>query len=251
MSKIELKHIDKFYGKNHVLKDLNLTIEDGDFMTLLGPSGCGKTTTLRVVSGLEKPQNGFIYMDGKEIVNAAEAYYAPPSQRNLNLVFQSYALWPHMTVFENVSFGLKIKKIPSAEIEKMVASALERMQIGQYAKRYPTELSGGQQQRVAIARALVRNPPIILADEPTGNLDSATGALVMETFHKLQKRGKTIVLITHDPGIAAEADRAVTIRDGRIHDGAYIPHAPRTLRSAVDSLPRISASANPPKGEMA
>ena len=142
MSKIELKHIDKFYGKNHVLKDLNLTIEDCDFMTLLGPSGCGKTTTLRVVSGLEKPQNGFIYMDGKEIVNAAEAYYAPPSQRNLNLVFQSYALWPHMTVFENVSFGLKIKKIPSAEIEKMVASALERMQIGQYAKRYPTELSG-------------------------------------------------------------------------------------------------------------
>ena len=162
MSKIELKHIDKFYGKNHVLKDLNLTIEDGDFMTLLGPSGCGKTTTLRVVSGLEKPQNGFIYMDGKEIVNAAEAYYAPPSQRNLNLVFQSYALWPHMTVFENVSFGLKIKKIPSAEIEKMVASALERMQIGQYAKRYPTELSGGQQQRVAIARALVNRPKVLL-----------------------------------------------------------------------------------------
>ena len=106
MSKIELVHVDKYYGKNHVLKDLNLTIEDGEFMTLLGPSGCGKTTTLRVVSGLEKPQNGFIYMDGKEIVNAAEAYFAPPSQRNLNLVFQSYALWPHMTVFENVSFGL-------------------------------------------------------------------------------------------------------------------------------------------------
>ena len=113
------------------------------------------------------------------------------------------------------------------------------------------QMSGGQMQRVAIARALVNDPPIILADEPTGNLDSATGALVMETFHKLQKRGKTIVLITHDPGIAAEADRAVTIRDGRIHDGAYIPHAPRTLRSAVDSLPMISASANPPKGVVA
>ena len=111
MSKIELKHIDKYYGKNHVLKDVNLTIEDGDFMTLLGPSGCGKTTTLRVVSGLEKPQNGTIHMDGKEIVNAAEAYYAPPSERGLNLVFQSYALWPHMTVRENIAFGLNIQML--------------------------------------------------------------------------------------------------------------------------------------------
>ena len=137
-SGVVLKEITKIFqqpdtGKDFVAVDhINLNIQDGEMVTLLGPSGCGKTTTLRVVSGLEKPQNGFIYMDGKEIVNAAEAYYAPPSQRNLNLVFQSYALWPHMTVFENVSFGLKIKKIPSAEIEKMVASALERMQIGQY-----------------------------------------------------------------------------------------------------------------------
>ena len=151
MSKIELTHIDKYYGKNHVLKDLNLTIEDGDFMTLLGPSGCGKTTTLRVVSGLEKPQNGIILMDGKEIVNAAEASFAPPSKRNLNLVFQSYALWPHMTVFDNVAFGLRIRKENSETIAKKVASALDRMQIGEFAKRYPTELSGGQQQRVAIA----------------------------------------------------------------------------------------------------
>ena len=172
MSKIELKHIDKFYGKNHVLKDLNLTIEDGDFMTLLGPSGCGKTTTLRVVSGLEKPQNGFIYMDGKEIVNAAEAYYAPPSQRNLNLVFQSYALWPHMTVFDNVAFGLRIRKENSETIAKKVASALDRMQIGEFAKRYPTELSGGQQQRVAIARAIVSEPRLLLLDEPLSNLDA-------------------------------------------------------------------------------
>ena len=123
MSKIELTHIDKYYGKNHVLKDLNLTIEDGDFMTLLGPSGCGKTTTLRVVSGLEKPQNGIILMDGKEIVNAAEASFAPPSKRNLNLVFQSYALWPHMTVFDNVAFGLRIRKENSETIAKKVASS--------------------------------------------------------------------------------------------------------------------------------
>mgnify|MGYP000885172315 FL=1 len=199
MSKIELKHIDKFYGKNHVLKDLNLTIEDGDFMTLLGPSGCGKTTTLRVVSGLEKPQNGFIYMDGKEIVNAAEASFAPPSKRNLNLVFQSYALWPHMTVFENVSFGLKIKKIPSAEIEKMVASALERMQIGQYAKRYPTELSGGQQQRVAIARAIVSEPRLLLLDEPLSNLDAKLRVDMRSELKRLHHdTGSTIIYVTHD-----------------------------------------------------
>ena len=199
MSRIELRHIDKFYGDNHVLRDINLTIEDGDFMTLLGPSGCGKTTTLRVVSGLEKPQHGFIYMDGKEIVNAAEAYFAPPSQRNLNLVFQSYALWPHMTVFENVSFGLKIKKIPSAEIEKMVKSALDRMQIGQYAKRYPTELSGGQQQRVAIARAIVSEPRLLLLDEPLSNLDAKLRVDMRSELKRLHhETGSTIIYVTHD-----------------------------------------------------
>ena len=218
MSKIELKHIDKFYGKNHVLKDLNLTIEDGDFMTLLGPSGCGKTTTLRVVSGLEKPQNGFIYMDGKEIVNAAEASFAPPSKRNLNLVFQSYALWPHMTVFENVSFGLKIKKIPSAEIEKMVASALERMQIGQYAKRYPTELSGGQQQRVAIARAIVSEPRLLLLDEPLSNLDAKLRNQMRAEIIKLRQRiDTTFIYVTHDQTEAMTlGDRIVIMRDGFI-----------------------------------
>ena len=199
MSKIELTHIDKFYGKNHVLKDLNLTIEDGDFMTLLGPSGCGKTTTLRVVSGLEKPQNGNIFMDGKQIVNAAEAYFAPPSQRNLNLVFQSYALWPHMTVFENVAFGLKIRKEPAAEIEKKVASALERMQIGEYAKRYPTELSGGQQQRVAIARAIVSEPRLLLLDEPLSNLDAKLRVDMRAELKRLHhETGTTIIYVTHD-----------------------------------------------------
>ena len=242
MSKIELKHIDKFYGKNHVLKDLNLTIEDGDFMTLLGPSGCGKTTTLRVVSGLEKPQNGFIYMDGKEIVNAAEAYYAPPSQRNLNLVFQSYALWPHMTVFENVSFGLKIKKIPSAEIEKMVASALERMQIGQYAKRYPTELSGGQQQRVAIARALAMRPKVMLFDEPTSALDPEMVNEVLDVMVELAHEGMTMICVTHEMGFARKvADKVVFMADGQILEQStpddFFEH-PKTDR-AKDFLSKI------------
>ena len=199
MSRIELKHIDKFYGTNHVLRDINLVIEDGDFMTLLGPSGCGKTTTLRVVSGLEKPQNGIILMDGKEIVNAAEASFAPPSKRNLNLVFQSYALWPHMTVFDNVAFGLRIRKENSETIAKKVASALDRMQIGEFAKRYPTELSGGQQQRVAIARAIVSEPRLLLLDEPLSNLDAKLRVDMRAELKRLHhETGTTIIYVTHD-----------------------------------------------------
>ena len=199
MSRIELKHIDKFYGSNHVLRDINLTIEDGDFMTLLGPSGCGKTTTLRVVSGLEKPQSGIILMDGKEIVNAAEASFAPPSKRNLNLVFQSYALWPHMTVFDNVAFGLRIRKENSETIAKKVASALDRMQIGEFAKRYPTELSGGQQQRVAIARAIVSEPRLLLLDEPLSNLDAKLRVDMRAELKRLHhETGTTIIYVTHD-----------------------------------------------------
>jgi len=199
MSRIELKNIDKFYGKNHVLKNLNLTIDDGDFMTLLGPSGCGKTTTLRVLSGLESPQNGFIYIDGKEIVNAKEAHYAAPSERNLNLVFQSYALWPHMTVFDNVAFGLRIKKVPDEEIKTRVKGALERMQIGEFEKRYPSELSGGQQQRVAIARAIVSEPKLLLLDEPLSNLDAKLRVDMRSELKRLHhETGTTIVYVTHD-----------------------------------------------------
>ncbi|GHV94685.1 ABC transporter ATP-binding protein [Spirochaetia bacterium] len=199
MSKIELKNIDKFYGSNHVLKGLNLVIEDGEFMTLLGPSGCGKTTTLRVVSGLESPQNGNIFLDGKEIVNAKELFYAPPSKRELNLVFQSYALWPHMTVYKNVAFGLQIKKIPSTEIKRRVENALERMQILQYQDRYPSELSGGQQQRVAIARAIVTVPKILLLDEPLSNLDAKLRIDMRSELKRLhQEMGTTVIYVTHD-----------------------------------------------------
>ena len=199
MSRIELKNIDKYYGKNHILKDLNLVIEDGDFMTLLGPSGCGKTTTLRVVSGLEKPQSGTIHMNGKEMVNAAEAHFEPPAARGLNLVFQSYALWPHMTVFENVAFGLKIKKMDKKTIEQKVGQALERMQIGEYAKRYPNELSGGQQQRVAIARAIVSEPGLLLLDEPLSNLDAKLRVDMRSELKRLHNEtGSTIIYVTHD-----------------------------------------------------
>lgn len=217
MSRIELKHIDKFYGDNHVLRDINLVIEDGDFMTLLGPSGCGKTTTLRVVSGLEKPQNGVMTIDGEEMINADMAYYAEPSKRGLNLVFQSYALWPHMTVKENIAFGLKIQKLPKEEIDKRIRDSLRMMRIEEYIDRYPNELSGGQQQRVAIARALITKPAIILADEPTGNLDSRNGEKVIDLLKTTgEKFNQTIVMITHNQEIAAKADVRIRMEDGKV-----------------------------------
>ncbi|MCQ2443513.1 MAG: ABC transporter ATP-binding protein [Oscillospiraceae bacterium] len=199
MSKIVLEHIDKFYGDNHVLKDINLTIEDGDFMTLLGPSGCGKTTTLRVISGLEKPQNGKMTINDEKVIDADVAFYEEPSKRGLNLVFQSYALWPHMTVFENVAFGLKIKKMPKKEVEEQVMKALDTMRIAQYRDRYPNELSGGQQQRVAIARAIASSPKLLLLDEPLSNLDARLRIDMRAELKRLHKEtGTTIIYVTHD-----------------------------------------------------
>ena len=199
MSRIDLKHIDKIYGDNHVLRDINLVIEDGDFMTLLGPSGCGKTTTLRVVSGLEKPQNGVMTIDGVEMINADLAYYAEPSKRGLNLVFQSYALWPHMTVKENIAFGLKIQKLPKEEIERRIHEALRMMRIEEYIDRYPNELSGGQQQRVAIARAVASNPKLLLLDEPLSNLDARLRVDMRSELQRIHKElGTTIIYVTHD-----------------------------------------------------
>ena len=199
MSRIELININKYYGDNHVLKDLTLTIEDGDFMTLLGPSGCGKTTTLRVISGLERPQGGVMLIDGKEAINAEKAFYLEPSKRGLNLVFQSYALWPHMTVFENIAFGLKIQKLPKAEVTRRVKDALKMMRIDEFEGRYPNELSGGQQQRVAIARAVASNPRLLLLDEPLSNLDARLRIDMRSELLRLHRDlGTTIIYVTHD-----------------------------------------------------
>ena len=199
MSQIVLKNIDKFYGSNHVLKNLNLTVNDGEFMTLLGPSGCGKTTTLRVIAGLEKPQNGTIEMDGHLVVNAKELYFEDPGKRGMNLVFQSYALWPHMTVFQYVAFVLNVQKVPKEETKRRVMDALERMRIEQYADRYPSELSGGQQQRVAIARAIVSQPKVLLLDEPLSNLDAKLRIDMRSEIKRLHhEMGTTIVYVTHD-----------------------------------------------------
>lgn len=218
MACIVLNGINKYYGDVHVLKDLNLTIEDGAFMTLLGPSGCGKTTTLRVISGLENPQEGTIYMGGKEVVNTETLSFVPASDRNLNLVFQSYALWPHMTVFNNVAFGLSIKKLPKEEISERVNAALERLHIKAYAERYPNELSGGQQQRVAIARAIVSEPEILLLDEPLSNLDAKLRIEMRSELKRLHRELKTTVIyVTHDQVEALTMSTKIAIYfEGRI-----------------------------------
>ncbi len=199
MSKIELRNINKYYGDNHVLKDINLTIEDGDFMTLLGPSGCGKTPTLLASSGLEEPQGGIMTIDGMEMINAENAYYAEPGKRGLNLVFQSYALWPHMTVRENIAFGLKVQKLSKHEVSRRVQSALQMMQIEEYIDRYPNELSGGQQQRVAIARAVASEPKLLLLDEPLSNLDARLRIDMRAELQRIHRElGTTVIYVTHD-----------------------------------------------------
>jgi len=233
-----------------VLEDVNLELNKGEFVYLIGKVGSGKTSLLKTIYGELDIQSGEAEVLGYNMTNIKRKHI-PELRRRLGIVFQDFQLLTDRTVHANLSFVLRATGWTNkATIKARIEEVLD--QVGMTGKGYkmPNELSGGEQQRIVIARAILTRPDIILADEPTGNLDSATGALVMETFHKLQKRGKTIVLITHDPGIAAEADRAVTIRDGRIHDGAYIPHAPRTLRSAVDSLPMISDSTIPLKGVM-
>ena len=247
---IKIEQLEKSFGDLHVLKGIDLEVNRGEVVCIIGASGSGKSTLLRCINLLEEADSGHIWFDGQDLMDLKVNLNA--LRQKIGMVFQGFNLFNNKSVLDNCTLApMDVKHIPKTQAEATAIKHLTTVGLADFIHADSRRLSGGQKQRVAIARALVNDPPIILADEPTGNLDSATGALVMETFHKLQKRGKTIVLITHDPGIAAEADRAVTIRDGRIHDGAYIPHAPRTLRSAVDSLPMISASANPPKGVMA
>jgi multiple sugar transport system ATP-binding protein len=199
MSRIVISKVNKYYGDVHVLKDLDLVVEDGDFMTLLGPSGCGKTTTLRVIAGLESPRSGTLTIGGVKAADGEVMFNMPPAKRGVNLVFQSYALWPHMTVFDNVAFGLEIKKTPKARIKEKVGSALDRLHIGDFAGRYPSELSGGQQQRVAIARSIVSEPRVLLLDEPLSNLDAKLRIEMRSELKRLHQELKTtVVYVTHD-----------------------------------------------------
>ena len=210
---LELKNIRKgFSNEEEVLKGISLAIEKGEFITLLGSSGCGKTTTLRIIAGLEMPDAGQVFLDGKDVTALN------PEDRDVNTVFQNYALFPHMNVADNIGYGLRLKKAPRTEIRRRVKEMLELVQLPGYEKRKPSELSGGQKQRVAIARALAAKPAILLADEPTGNLDSTSSRIVIESFENArQNLDATIFMVTHDSFSASFCDRVILLKDGNIY----------------------------------
>ena len=212
MASIELKNIEKSFGTNKVINRFDIKINDGEFIVLVGPSGCGKSTLLRMISGLETVDVGEIYLDNKLINNLI------PSKREIAMVFQSYALYPHMDVFENMAFGLKMEKIPKNEISQKVNNAAATLQIEDLLKRKPKQLSGGQRQRVAIGRAITRNPKVFLFDEPLSNLDAALRSEMRVEISKLHKKLKTnIIYVTHDQIEAMTlADRIVVLNKGII-----------------------------------
>lgn len=207
---VEIKNVNKIYGTNHVVKDLDLKVYEGEFLTLLGSSGCGKTTTLRMVAGFEEPTSGTITVEGEPIDNKE------PFERNVNTVFQSYALFPHMTIFDNVAYGLKMKKVSKPDIKKRVTEMLELVQLGGFEKRYPSQLSGGQKQRVAIARALINKPKVLLLDEPLGALDLKLRKQMQLELKRLQKKlNITFIYVTHDQEEALSmSDRVAIMSDG-------------------------------------
>lgn len=210
---LELKEIKKSFTEGEaVLDNISLEISKGEFITLLGSSGCGKTTTLRIIAGLEQPDAGSVWLDGREVTGLE------PNQRDVNTVFQNYALFPHMNVAENIGYGLKLKKVPKSEIRKKVSQMLELVQLEGYERRKPSELSGGQKQRVAIARALVNNPKVLLLDEPLGALDlQLRRVMQIELKHLQKKLGITFIYITHDQEEAINmSDRIAVMRDGCI-----------------------------------
>ena len=212
MSKIKIKNLEKSFGDNRVINTFNIDINDGEFIVLVGPSGCGKSTLLRMISGLENIDQGEIFLDDKLINNLI------PSKREIAMVFQSYALYPHMNVFENMSFGLKMEKIPKSEINQKVNNAAAILQIEDLLERKPKQLSGGQKQRVAIGRAITRNPKVFLFDEPLSNLDAALRSEMRVEISKLHKKmNSNIIYVTHDQVEAMTlADKIVVLNKGNI-----------------------------------
>lgn len=208
---VTLEKVNKVYGgTNHVVKDLDLEVYEGEFLTLLGSSGCGKTTTLRMIAGFEEPTSGKIMVEGESIGDKE------PFERDVNTVFQSYALFPHMTIFDNIAYGLRMKKVPKKEIGERVMEMLDLVQLGGFERRYPSQLSGGQKQRVAIARALINQPKVLLLDEPLGALDLKLRKQMQLELKRLQRKlNITFIYVTHDQEEALSmSDRIVIMNEG-------------------------------------
>ena len=221
---IDLKDISRVYQmgseKVYALNKACLHIEPGEYVSIIGPSGSGKSTLMNIIGCLDTADSGTYLLDGIPIQDYSERALARVRNRKIGFVFQSFNLIPKLTAEENVELPLIYQGVPRGERRERVEAALARMELQRRAKHLPTELSGGQQQRVAIARAIVTNPSLILADEPTGNLDSHTSEEIMEVFRELHSQGNTIVLITHDNDVARQAERIVHIRDGQLSEGA-------------------------------
>ena len=218
MSELVLENVSRAFGGFVAVAGIDLRIAAGEFVTLLGPSGCGKTTTLRMVAGLEESTGGRISIGARVVNDPAKNIHLPPDRRRLGMVFQSYAIWPHMRVFDNVAYPLRVRRRPEAEIRQRVEKALTLVEMDHFADRPAPALSGGQQQRVAIARALVFEPEVLLLDEPLSNLDARLRAQMGDEFRSLQKRlGITTLYVTHDQDEAmALSDRVVLMRSGKI-----------------------------------
>ena len=216
MATVNIQNVTKAFGDNVVLREFNATFRDGEFITLLGPSGCGKTTMLRIIAGFEKPTRGEVYIDGT-LVSGGKTF-VPPEKRGIGMVFQSYAVWPHMNVFDNVAYPLTIRHVSKAEIKTSVERVLGIVHLSQYAERFPNQLSGGQQQRVALARALVAEPKLLLLDEPLSNLDAKLRESMRFEIKEIQRKlGITVVYVTHDQTEAmAMSDRIFLINRGDI-----------------------------------
>ncbi|MBZ5488509.1 ABC transporter ATP-binding protein [Halomonas aquamarina] len=225
MAKLSIEAVSKYFDEHAAVDELSLAVEPGEFVALLGPSGCGKTTMLRMLAGFEPLTRGEIRLGGELL--ASPTHHLPPEQRHMAMVFQSYALWPHMSVADNVGYPLKLKKVRGEAYRKRVEQALSLVALEKYASRTPQDLSGGQRQRVALARCLVNEPAVVLLDEPLANLDRHLRAAMEQSFHEFHRRTEaTMVYVTHDQGEAmALADRIAVMRDGRLVQWA----TPQTL----------------------
>jgi iron(III) transport system ATP-binding protein len=215
---VELTHLRKRFGAETAVDDVSLAVGQGEFVTLLGPSGCGKTTTLRCIAGLERPDSGEIRIGGTLVASPETGVHLNPEQRDIGMVFQSYAVWPHMTVFDNVAYGLRVRRAPRAVVAERTARALDLVGLGHLADRYATRLSGGQRQRVALARAIVYEPKVVLFDEPLSNLDAKLREQMRVELVRLQQEvGITSIYVTHDQAEAlVMSDRVVVMSKGVI-----------------------------------